>query len=156
MLAGTGGNTNRRLSKGTWGKGGPTGSNSIKCKVFLLTHVEKERMERQTSILSTEPGSNDWESSALNTKPVLGTEVCLPILPYVLPAVLDYSVNFPLTDLNFMLSEPLQGSTRHTSPSREEPRWGKYWPLYVDIYGISTWWWISKVLYLRVAGHYEY
>ena len=99
MLAGTGGNTNRRLSKGTWGKGGPTDSNSIKCKVFLLTHVEKERMERQTSILSTEPGSNDWESSALNTKPVLGTEVCLPILPYVLPAVLDYSVNFPLTDL---------------------------------------------------------
>ena len=40
-------------------------------------------MKGQTSVLSTEPGPSDWESSAPSTKPLLGTKVCFPILPYV-------------------------------------------------------------------------
>ena len=40
-------------------------------------------MKRQTPILSIEPGPSDWESSAPSTKPLPGTKVCLPILPYV-------------------------------------------------------------------------
>ena len=45
---------------------------------------DRERMERQTSIQSIEPGPRNCQSSALSTKPLFWTEVCLPILPYVL------------------------------------------------------------------------
>ena len=56
----------------------------------LLTQVkEKERMEGQTSVWNIEPGPSDWESSAPSTRPLLRTNVCLPILPYVLAAVID-------------------------------------------------------------------
>ena len=48
---------------------------------------EEERMKRQTSVLSIEPGPSDWESSAPSTKPLLRTKVCFPILPYILSAV---------------------------------------------------------------------
>ena len=64
----------------------------------------EERIKRQTSIPGIEPGPSDWESSAPSDKTLPGTKVCLPILPYML----CYSVNIPLTDhLNLVLSEPL-------------------------------------------------
>ena len=65
-------------------------------------------MKRQTSVPGIEPGPSDWESSAPSTKPLPGTKVCLPILPYMLAVFVDYSVNIPLTDhLNLVPSEPL-------------------------------------------------
>ena len=56
--------------------------------ICLLTQVkERERMERQISVQSIEPGPRDREYSALRTKPLPETQVHLPIAPYVLPAV---------------------------------------------------------------------
>ena len=60
---------------------------------------EEERMKRQTSVLGIIPGPSDWEFSAPSTKPLrYHSKVCLPILPYMLPVFVDYSVNIPLTD----------------------------------------------------------
>ena len=68
----------------------------------------EERIRRQTSIPGIEPEPSDWESSAPSDKPLPGTKVCLPILPYMLAVFVDYSVNIPLTDhLNLVPSEPL-------------------------------------------------
>ena len=61
---------------------------------------EEERIKRQTSIPSIVPGPNDWESSA----PLPWTKVCLPILSYMLPVIVDHSINITLTDyLNLAL-----------------------------------------------------
>ena len=43
--------------------------------INLLTKVkEKERMERQTSVLSIEPEPRHWQSSALSTKSLLNRQ----------------------------------------------------------------------------------
>jgi len=56
-------------------------------------------MERQTSV-PRKPGPGDWESSAPSTKPFLRTNVYLSIFLYVLPVIIDYPVNIPLSITN--------------------------------------------------------
>jgi len=81
-------------------------------KVFLGDSGEEERMERQTSVPSIEPGPSDWEPSAPSTKPSPGTKACLAVLPYLLPVIVDYSVNITLTDhLNLVPSGAFRGQT---------------------------------------------
>ena len=56
-------------------------------------------MKRQASVAGIEPGPSDWESSAPRTKPLPRTDVCHPILSYMLPVFADSSVNIPLIQI---------------------------------------------------------
>ena len=51
----------------------------------------------QTSFRSIDPRPRDWQASALSTKPLLRTKVCLPFLPYILPVGVGWTANLTLT-----------------------------------------------------------
>lgn len=87
----------------------------------LLVGTSGEQLKRKPSIRSIEAGPGDWEFSILSTKPL--TNICFPILPYLLPVIADILSNLTLTEyLNFVPSEPPWGSAESISLSGEEPR----------------------------------
>ena len=54
-----------------------------------MTQVKKKETKDKLPSQRIEPVSSDWKTfSAPRTKPLLGTKVYLPILPYVLPVII--------------------------------------------------------------------